>query len=110
MWLEVSPVHYRERPELLLCRAMPSAYIEDICLYRAFYQDGHLAPAVHGGTSVEPKPSAANEGTLITVSDASCPWFSHLSVPTFASLVGRGSVLQYAATEKEFQKSSRRVQ
>ncbi|KAJ9113147.1 hypothetical protein QFC20_002039 [Naganishia adeliensis] len=39
------------------------------CGWKAFYQDGHLAPAVHGGTSVEPKPSAANEGTLITAED-----------------------------------------
>lgn len=35
---------------------------------RAFYQDGKLVPAAQGGSSVEPKPSAANDGTMITAS------------------------------------------
>ncbi|KAI5453410.1 DNA mismatch repair protein Mlh1 [Naganishia albida] len=41
----------------------------EACGWKAFYQDGHLAPALQGGTSVDPKPSAANEGTLITAED-----------------------------------------
>ncbi|WWC90838.1 uncharacterized protein L201_005775 [Kwoniella dendrophila CBS 6074] len=41
---------------------------KDGCGWRAHYQDGVLIPS-KSGTSAEPKPSAANDGTVITAED-----------------------------------------
>ena len=63
---------------------------------RAYYENGELVAKVG---SVEPRPTAANDGTIISVSSR-LVWL----------IIGRGLVLQYANAETSLQIPCRRVQ
>jgi len=72
--MEVSLIYGHSRSSCSACHYqtyLPTNPGALFAFVRAFYRDGKLVDAGLGGGSGDPKPSAANDGTLITVSIAS---------------------------------------
>jgi hypothetical protein len=57
----------------------------EILMNRAYYQDGELVP-YKPGAGIDPKPAAANDGTIINVRPV-IPLITHPVFPTTSSSV-----------------------